>query len=145
MKLCRGCGDTKPLSAFYPHAGAHDGVMSRCRECHKSAVKKRRRLDASVRAYDRKRGARQPLQSLQAYRQAHPDAYRAHTAVGNAVRDGRLNREPCLFCGEARVHGHHRDYSRPLDVIWLCAKCHHRLHAYFPETAAHEPQRKKAA
>jgi hypothetical protein len=24
-------------------------------------------------------------------------------------------------------------------VVWLCAKCHRRLHAVFPETAAHEP------
>jgi ribosomal protein S27AE len=54
--------------------------------------------------------------------------------VGNAVRNGRLTKEPCLFCGEEKVHAHHRDYSKPLDVIWLCPKCHNRLHAAFPET-----------
>jgi hypothetical protein len=26
---------------------------------------------------------------------------------------------------------------KPLAVIWLCAKCHHRLHANFPETDGH--------
>lgn len=67
------------------------------------------------------------------WREENPIAYRAHNAVNNAVRDGRLFKEPCAICGEAEVHAHHRDYSKPLDVVWLCAKCHHRLHAAFPE------------
>lgn len=68
----------------------------------------------------------------------HPEAYKAQTAVNNAVRDGRLLKEPCAICGtEKHVHGHHRDYSRPLDVIWMCARCHHRVHATFPELGGH--------
>ncbi|QTC89414.1 hypothetical protein IFE19_01385 [Brevundimonas pondensis] len=85
------------------------------------------------------------MEKAREWREAHPDAYRAHNAVNNAVRDGRLTKEPCLFCGEAKVHGHHQDYSKPLDVIWLCPRCHHRLHANFPETAAHEPEHRRAA
>jgi ribosomal protein S27AE len=92
-----------------------------------------------VQEYDRKRakspGVRKRLQSVaREWRKKNPDAYKAQNAVSNAVRDGRLNKEPCLFCGATKVHAHHRDYSRPLDVIWLCPKCHHRLHAAFPET-----------
>ena len=80
------------------------------------------------------------VDKLRDYRARFPEAYAARTAVGNAVRDGKLQKEPCLFCGTAKVHGHHRDYSKPLEVIWLCARCHNRLHANFPETAAHEPK-----
>ena len=59
------------------------------------------------------------------HRERYPDKYRARTAVGNAVRDGRLTREPCEACGTTeRVEAHHDDYSKPLEVRWLC-KAHH--------------------
>ena len=137
-RVCRSCGSSKQARDFY------SGRAS-CKACVCAVVRKHRRENDSVREYDRKRGARTTQANLDAYRQQRPDAYRAHNAVSNALRDGKLTREPCLFCGEVRVHGHHRDYSQPLDVIWLCARCHHRLHANFPETAAHEPKHEKAA
>lgn len=127
-KICPGCGEGKPIDAFY-------AKISRCKECHKRAVKKRRRLDPTVQAYDRAR-AKTPARRERSrviskrWREENPEAYRAQTAVNNAIRDGRLTREPCFFCGSVENrHAHHRDYSKPLDVIWLCAKCHHRLHA----------------
>ena len=144
-KHCRWCQTTKPIDDFYPHKAMHDGRLSKCKECTKAAVRLHRRLNESVREYDRRRGARATSEYQKSYRERFPAAYYARNAVNNAVRDGRLTKEPCLFCGETRVHGHHRDYSRPLDVIWLCARCHHRLHAYFPETAAHEPKKARAA
>lgn len=40
------------------------------------------------------------------------------------------------ICGEnTKAHGHHEDYNKPLEVIWMCAKCHlyhhqkYRFHA----------------
>jgi hypothetical protein len=33
-----------------------------------------------------------------------------------------------MRCGEPKVHAHHEDYSRPLDVTWLCQKCHVQRH-----------------
>ena len=26
------------------------------------------------------------------------------------------------------LHGHHEDYSQPLEVVWLCAPCHGLRH-----------------
>ena len=52
----------------------------------------------------------------------------AHYAVGNAVKAGTLIKQPCRECGEKKVQAHHEDYSRPLDVIWLCASHHRKLH-----------------
>lgn len=45
-----------------------------------------------------------------------------------AIRDGILIKRPCEVCGAAQVDAHHDDYSRPLDVRWLCRSHHLRHH-----------------
>lgn len=63
----------------------------------------------------------------QLWRRAHPQRYSAHLAVERAKRQGIITPLPCEVCG-ARAEAHHPDYSRPLDVQWLCRKHHVRLH-----------------
>lgn len=50
----------------------------------------------------------------------------AREKLVRAVRRGDLTRGACAMChgSEKPTDGHHFDYSRPLDVIWLCRKCH---------------------
>jgi hypothetical protein len=39
------------------------------------------------------------------------------------------NCEKCgVSSGERALHGHHEDYSQPLDVVWLCSSCHRTEH-----------------
>ncbi|MHC4647806.1 MAG: hypothetical protein ACYTBJ_20275 [Planctomycetota bacterium] len=52
-----------------------------------------------------------------------------HIKTGNAIRDGRLRRMPCEKCGAEPTEAHHEDYSKPLEVIWLCPRCHKREHS----------------
>lgn len=52
----------------------------------------------------------------------------ARDAARAAVRNGILVRQPCEKCGERKTHAHHEDYSRPLDVRWLCVSCHGKEH-----------------
>jgi hypothetical protein len=53
----------------------------------------------------------------------------ARIMVGNAIRDQRLLCEPCEICGSLdRVEAHHDDYSRPLDIRWLCFAHHREVH-----------------
>lgn len=35
---------------------------------------------------------------------------------------------PCEVCGDVNSQGHHEDYSRPLEVMWLCQKHHSARH-----------------
>ena len=59
------------------------------------------------------------------------ETYRAASrkVTGAAIRAGLLRPQPCEVCGRKRsVHAHHVDYSRPLDVHWLCRWCHIDAH-----------------
>ena len=53
---------------------------------------------------------------------------RARTALNNAIRAGRIGREVCEVCGDPETHGHHHDYTRPLEVRWLCREHHGHEH-----------------
>ena len=62
------------------------------------------------------------------YREANLERKKAHDAVSNAIKGGKLVRLPCSECGEAKTEAHHYAYDMPLDVIWLCKKHHAQLH-----------------
>lgn len=61
--------------------------------------------------------------------QRYPERNRARQRVCYAIKTGKLERQPCEICGEIKTHAHHDDYSRPLDVRWLCTQHHRELHA----------------
>lgn len=63
------------------------------------------------------------------WRRANPEKYRAHVAVQRALSAGTLTKGKCEVCGESAVDAHHDDYTRPLDVRWLCRQHHTRLHS----------------
>jgi hypothetical protein len=58
----------------------------------------------------------------------HPIEHKAHRKLQRAVKDGHIKRQPCVECGNLNAHGHHSDYSREFDVVWLCHKHHMALH-----------------
>lgn len=43
-------------------------------------------------------------------------------------RRGKLLRQPCEVCASILAEKHHEDYDRPLQVRWLCRKCHLEEH-----------------
>lgn len=130
-KECFKCKAVKPLSDFYAHNKMADGHLNKCKSCAKTDARVTRRSNIEYyREYDRKRGNRQTTDYLRKYRDENLARYKAHNAVSNAVRDGRLVKEPCFMCGSKDVVGHHPDYSKPLEVIWLCQGCHKLIHAY---------------
>jgi hypothetical protein len=59
---------------------------------------------------------------------ANKEKMQAHKAVRMAIRGGLLTKQPCEMCGCDAVHAHHDDYSRPLDVRWLCPTHHGEVH-----------------
>lgn len=59
----------------------------------------------------------------------NPEKYQAHLAVQRATRGGVIVPRPCENCGAEKASAHHDDYSKQLDVRWLCHKCHMAWHS----------------
>ena len=62
------------------------------------------------------------------YRARYPDHARARSKLSSALRRGDIERQPCVVCGNPKSDGHHDDYSKPLEVVWLCRKHHKQRH-----------------
>jgi hypothetical protein len=143
-RTCKVCGESKNDTDFYAR------VWSRCRDCHKMLVRKNRAEKVEYyRQYDANRYRDDPrvrerqkryqstgagkdamVAARQRWAQKSPEKRAAHTILGNAVRDRRVMKPMCCErCGATgRIHGHHDDYTRPLDVVWVCPACHAAIH-----------------
>jgi hypothetical protein len=60
--------------------------------------------------------------------QRYPEHVKARELVNRALKSGKISKMPCAVCGNNNVVAHHPDYSKPLNVIWLCRKHHRELH-----------------
>ena len=134
-KSCTLCGDLKSLDQFYKAPGCKDGRANQCVSCVQARARIRHSVKSDeIRAYDRERSklphrrlAR--ARGLEKEKAKSPERAKARSAVNNAVRDGRLRKMDCVFCGSSNTVAHHHDYNKPLDVTWLCTPCHTRFHA----------------
>lgn len=139
------CGAIKQHDEFYVSQAL------KCKECVKESVRKNRADKAEYyRSYDKVRFKEDPRvlarhkryqatpagkdaikRAQEKSRAKYPEKKKANIQVNNAVRDGRLYKpDSCSMCGRAkcRIDGHHTDYTKPLDVVWLCRKCHYAEH-----------------
>lgn len=61
----------------------------------------------------------------------HPIGYKAKKILIEAIKSGVIIKPPnCEICNRnhTRIYGHHPDYSKPLEVIWVCGSCHRLIH-----------------
>jgi hypothetical protein len=133
-KMCFKCGNVYPLSNFYKHPQMADGHVNKCKDCNKKDVADNYQSNREhYAAYEQERFQRPErkaatLEYQRRARSTHPDKFKARSAVSNALRDGYLQRQPCEKCGNEKSQAHHPDYSRPLDVEWLCFRHHREAH-----------------
>lgn len=135
MKTCFKCNKHKPLADFYKHPMTADGRLGKCKECTKLDVRtsRRKRVDY-YREYDRTRYQENEDRRRASDRRAarcrreNRPMMKAHNAVARAIRSRGLERKPCEVCGASKTHAHHDNYSKPLDVRWLCPVHHAEAH-----------------
>jgi len=143
-KTCFKCQCEKPLSEFYAHRNMADGHLNKCKDCTRTDAAAHRHGGGreKVLAYDRQR-AKSPERKAKAsatvaeWRLNFPDRRSAQVALGNAVRNAQIKPWPtCALPNcDKKPEAHHADYSRPLDVVWLCAAHHKQAHALHKRAA----------
>lgn len=149
------------MDCFYKHSQMKDGHLNKCIDCSKKdVIKNRNKKIEYYREYDRERGSK-PDRVLKRkeyqermktegkwpemrkrytnnYRKKNLHKYFANHKVSNAKRAGRLEKEKCSICGNKKTEAHHPDYRKPLDVMWLCDKCHKQEHKKIREKQRRE-------
>lgn len=64
----------------------------------------------------------------------------AHKKISSLRASGGIQKKPCEICGFQRYTvAHHEDYSKPLDIMWLCAVCHKLRHQQIDTPVDHCP------
>lgn len=156
MKVCKKCGIEKPIEDFYVHKEMSDGHLSFCKDCVRDRVHKHRLENLErIRKYDRNRpNAKERMKKEYTTIQNDKERYKkhleqkkkwnkenrhknyAHNKVKKAINKGLLIKSDiCQICGKTNceIQGHHYDYSKPLDVIWVCTECHGKLHRKYKD------------
>lgn len=133
-KVCASCKQLLSLDLFYSDRSKKDGKGSTCKTCD-NARSKRWRLTHAERQLANRRNwrktehAKKLMYEQQLRRRARdPLKTAAYRAIHNGLRDGKVFKKPCEVCGDIKVHAHHPDYSKPLQVQWLCEKHHLHMH-----------------
>lgn len=136
MKKCFKCGQAKELDCFYKHGQMGDGHFNKCIECAKRDANDHRLKNLErIRAYDRERGKLPHRLKLCRkisikFRKEYPEKYHAHSLLNSAIKSKKIVRpKTCNDCGrKTKIFGHHEDYYKPLDVVWVCQICHNKRH-----------------
>jgi hypothetical protein len=139
MKMCTRCKKEKPQSHFGKNKTSNDGLSLWCVDCMKfnhrrwrnnnreklreNSAKERKRLGAEGKKYQ--------ADWMKKNRLKHKDRVYARNTVYTAVKAGTLIKTHCVYCGDTEVEAHHNDYSKRLDVMWLCRAHHSAWHRVF--------------
>jgi hypothetical protein len=118
MKKCSSCNEIKDYFFFHKDKNTKTGCTTYCKICKNikdKAYAKTYVISKEIK--DRKTN----------WRKSFPERKNAHSKVYRAMKNGVLVRQPCFICGD-KSEAHHPDYSRPLDVVWLCPPHHRQAH-----------------
>lgn len=85
------------------------GKYRYCLCCHNDYMKKNRKKHSQL----------TEEQKLKANCRSYVNVY---------IRRGKIIPKPCIICENEHSEAHHEDYSKPLDIIWLCRQCHLDYH-----------------
>lgn len=143
-KTCSKCGQEKGLEEFSRRGDNKSKYRSACKPCRsKEGMEHAAKNREGARRRARRWRERHPEYTEpgdktarnRKFRSLYPEKSRARSALRAAVKAGRVTKPSvCQECltplPPHLIHGHHEDYSKQLDVVWLCRDCHMKRHRY---------------
>jgi len=162
MKTCVKCGETKELSLFYKRKDSPDGFRNDCKDCRKNTTsinyssnkeeilkkqrgyQKKAYLENPQKFKDKNKRYRRSTKGKQTAKRNRVGNVKifARETLNNKIAQGVIKKpHTCSVCkwvfsDSSRIHGHHHDYSKPLDVTWVCDSCHMEIHNSFNKKLA---------
>lgn len=129
MKICTYCKVEKPLTAFRKDNQVKDGLSRKCRECFSKDYYANREGEA-IRHKKYKENYRKT--KAEKFRSLPPEVRKARQTVAARIKYNTITRpSECDICKrECKPDAHHEDYSKPLDIMWLCRSCHGQVHRF---------------
>ena len=132
MKKCQRCGIEKDISEFYVHKGMADGHLNFCKNCVKTRVSGHYRNDIeSSRIKERERCNKRKNDPRYIEMQRKATAkYRSKLKLQSWSKLYKNRPDRCSKCQTVttKLHAHHPDYDKPLEVIIFCRDCHYKKH-----------------
>ena len=129
-RTCYKCNEAKLITDFSRSKNRKLGREYVCKACKRITARRYYRDHIEERSQYQKDNKKARARTLSRYCDRNPEKRGAKTAVNNAIRMGKMAKpDICSECFEEGViQGHHEDYNKPLNVIWLCPPCHLRKH-----------------
>ena len=123
IEHCRTCCSVEELMVISTSTlkSGRKSVRHMCRACNTDRHKKYRATEKGM------KNVREAVyRSIEKYKEKQ----KAREVLNYAVKSGKVEKATnCEVCKEEkRLHGHHDDYSKPLEVRWVCRSCHADIH-----------------
>lgn len=147
-RRCKVCLTAKPRSEFALDRGRPRAFCKPCgvaktqqwvrenkerraqyeRDYYETTSGRKVRRSATNRYRQTPQGKQQRITDAKRYANKYPEKVKARKTLNHAIAAEKVFKKPCERCGKKRVHGHHDDYAKPLQVRWLCSRCHTLQH-----------------
>ena len=120
--ICPMCKEKKEISDFYFIESRKNKRSVYCIWCERKKTNERRKLGLIKNVH------KNHAAHVKKYSKKYPEKAKSKEKLKYAINSGIIKRQQCEICGGTNSHGHHEDYSKPLDVVWLCSKHHSWIH-----------------
>ena len=133
--MCKHCNKEKSVKSFSWNNKKMGWRSHTCLDCYNQQQRDKRERyperykEARKRYYKKNRQI--ILDKIASYREQNSIKRYAQKIVEYAVKRGDIKKKTCEICGGKETEAHHDDYSKPLNIKWVCRKCHRRIHGKY--------------